>query len=47
MKKVRFKCKRCGNRFVTEIFEPGEAKATRRSTTPVCCPECGGSVERI
>jgi len=47
MKKVKFKCKRCGNTFVTEVFESGEAEATRKPVSPVRCLECGGSVERI
>ena len=46
MKKAKFKCKRCGNVFVVEIFEPGEAEEKRRSTSPVYCPECRGPVER-
>lgn len=47
MKKAKFKCKRCGNTFVTEIFEPGEAEEKRKPTAPVRCPECGAPVERI
>ncbi|MDP3041496.1 MAG: hypothetical protein Q8N62_01995 [Candidatus Omnitrophota bacterium] len=47
MKKAKFKCKRCGNTFVVEIFEPGEAEATRKAGSPVCCPECRGTVERV
>lgn len=46
MKKAKFKCKKCRNTFVIEIFESGEAEATRRPRSPVCCPECGGPVER-
>jgi hypothetical protein len=46
MKKVKFKCKRCRNTFIVEIFEPGEAEEKRRPVAPVCCPECRGPVER-
>jgi len=47
MKKAKFKCKRCNNKFEIEIFEPGEAEATRRPSGPICCPECRGPVERV
>jgi len=47
MKKAEFKCRRCGNTFVTEIFEQGEAEVTRKPAGPVRCPECGGAVERV
>jgi len=47
MKKIKYKCKRCGNTFVAEIFEPGEAEAKRVPAAPVRCPECGGPVERV
>ena len=47
MRKAKFKCKRCGNKFVVEIFEPGEAEARGERTSPVCCPECRGPVERV
>jgi len=47
MKKAKFKCKRCGKTFVIEIFEPGEAEATKKPASSVCCPECRGPVERV
>jgi transposase-like protein len=47
MKKIKYKCRRCGNTFVAEVFEPGEAEAKRVPAAPVCCPECGGPVERV
>lgn len=47
MKKAKFKCRRCGNTFTVEIFEPGEAEAMRKPAAPVHCPECGGPVERV
>jgi len=47
MEKAKFKCKRCGNEFVVEIFEPGEAKEKRLPTSPIKCPKCQGPVERI
>ncbi len=47
MKKAKFRCKKCGNEFVVEIFEPGEAQATRKPSAPVRCPKCRGPVERI
>lgn len=47
MKRAKFKCKKCGNTFAIEVFEPGEAEATRKPASPVRCPECGGPVERI
>lgn len=47
MKKAKFKCKRCGNRFEASIFEPGEAEVTKRLSSPICCPECSGPVERV
>ncbi len=46
MVKRRFICKRCGHRFVIEVFEPGEAEEKRTPTQPVRCPKCGGPVER-
>ncbi len=47
MKKGRFICKKCGNKFQMEVFEPGEAEEKQRPTQPVRCPECGGPVERL
>lgn len=47
MKKAKFKCKRCGNEFVVEIFEPGEADAKRIPTSPIRCPKCRGPVEKV
>jgi transposase-like protein len=47
MKKVKFRCKKCGNTFVTEVLEPGEAEDRKVRAAPVCCPECRGPVERI
>ena len=46
MEKRQFICKRCGKRFVVEVFEEGEAKEKRLQVSPVRCPECGGNVER-
>lgn len=40
MKKQGFKCKRCGEKFVKEILELGEAKEKRLVTSPVRCPNC-------
>lgn len=47
MKKAKFKCRRCGNEFVVEIFESGEAEEKRKPTSPVRCRKCGGPVEEI
>lgn len=48
MTKVQgFICKNCGNKFECPVLEPGEAKAQRISTKPVCCTVCGSrNVER-
>ena len=46
MKKVKFRCERCKKEFVIEVFEPGEAEATRRPSAQVRCPECRGPVKR-
>lgn len=47
MKEVTFRCKNCGRKFKTRIFEKGEAEAECRQTGPVVCPECKSvSVER-
>ena len=47
MKKVKFICRKCGNKFVIDVFEPGEAEERRKPSSPVRCPECRGPVERI
>lgn len=46
MKKVRYVCKKCGHKFVAEVFELGEAEEKRLPTRPVLCERCGGPVER-
>jgi DNA-directed RNA polymerase subunit RPC12/RpoP len=46
MVKKQFICKRCGKKFIVEVFEEGEAKEKRLRGAPVRCPECGGDVER-
>ncbi len=45
MKKQRFICKRCGEKFEMEVFEPGEAQERRAQGYPVQCPSCRGPVE--
>ena len=45
MVKRRFICKRCGERFELEVFEPGEARERRQPAYPVQCPHCHGPVE--
>ena len=49
MKKAKFRCKKCGKKFVKEIFEDGEAEAKKLPTSTIRCPdpECRGPVERI
>lgn len=48
MVRRRFRCRKCGNRFETEVFEPGEAESKRLPSGPVKCPECGSpDVERL
>jgi uncharacterized Zn finger protein len=45
--KVRFRCRHCGESFVKEVFERGEAEAKRQQSYPIQCPECGsGDIER-
>jgi DNA-directed RNA polymerase subunit RPC12/RpoP len=45
--KVRFICRKCGCKFTADVLEKGEAEEKRVPTSPVRCPECGGtSVER-
>lgn len=40
MVKRWYECRNCGNRFETEVFEPGEAQRKGRPSGPVRCPEC-------
>lgn len=40
MIKKRYRCRNCGQKFETEVFEPGEAEREKRPTYPVQCPEC-------
>jgi len=44
MKKQRFVCNQCGNRFEVEVYEKGEAKEKKVPVYPVRCPKCQGSV---
>jgi len=46
IRRAKFICKRCGHKFELEVFEPGEAEEKRLSTSPVQCPECGGTVDK-
>ncbi|MCK4825119.1 hypothetical protein KA005_55740 [bacterium] len=43
MKKARFICRHCGNRFATDVLEPGEAEEKRIRPVPVRCPQCGST----
>jgi len=48
MIRQRFRCRNCGCRFETEVFEPGEAREKRLPSGPVICPDCKSTdVERI
>jgi len=38
MIKRKFICRHCGNRFVAEVLEPGEAEEKRIRPVPVRCP---------
>lgn len=40
----QFVCRQCDRRFSVEVFEPGEAEETGRSSGPVTCERCGGQV---
>ena len=45
--KVRYRCRNCGESFVKEVFERGEAEARNLPSYPVHCPDCGsGQIER-
>lgn len=46
MIRVRFICKRCGHKFETDVFEPGEAKEKRLPSSPIRCPKCRGEVDK-
>ena len=44
----RFRCRRCGCKFETEVLEPGEVEEKRLPSGPVTCPECKSTdIERI
>lgn len=43
MIKRQFICRDCGNKFVVEVFEPGEAEEKRIRPVPVRCPQCGST----
>lgn len=47
MIEATFACERCGKRFRTRVFEPGEAEDKRVPSAPLRCPECGGPVRRV
>jgi DNA-directed RNA polymerase subunit RPC12/RpoP len=47
MRKVRFICRKCGNKFEALIFEPGESEEKKIPSGPVKCPKCNNTlVER-
>lgn len=48
MIKREFRCMNCGEKFVIEVLEPGEAEERRIHPVPVTCPNCRSSnVKRI
>jgi len=40
MIKREFRCMNCGEKFVVEVLEPGEAEERRIRPVPVTCPNC-------
>lgn len=40
MIKREFRCINCGEKFVVEVLEPGEAEERRIRPAPVTCPNC-------
>lgn len=47
MERVELKCKSCSYRWKLEVLTEREKEDPQRPRSGVCCPKCGGEVERI
>ena len=48
MKKVRFRCKICGEEFEVKVIERDEANDPNIPSSPVRCPKCSNTqIEEI
>jgi DNA-directed RNA polymerase subunit RPC12/RpoP len=36
----KWHCNNCGNEFVAEVYEKGEAERKRENPSPLQCPKC-------